>query len=101
MKDVKREVVRQSRGSIILQEGLAESLRFPLGDHAAAPGGDGHGAGAAQDLQLHRSALDASDSQSNATIVNLVVGIFLEGEAIKGLEKPFNEMVFKIPANGF
>ena len=77
MKDVEGEIVRESRRSIVLQERFAESLGFSFGNHAASARGDGHGTGAAQDLQLHRSALYAGDAQSHSPIVDLVVGIVL------------------------
>ena len=50
MEDIKGEVVGKSRRPIVFEKGLAESLGFPFGDHAAAARGDRHGAGATEDL---------------------------------------------------
>lgn len=60
------------------QEGLAEPLGLPLGDHAATPGGDGHGPGAPQELQLNGGALHAGDAQGDPAVVYLVVAVVLQ-----------------------
>lgn len=76
--DLKSEVFWQLWWLGILQEGLDESLSLPLGDHAAASGGHGHGPGPPQNLQLHRRALNARDTQRHAPVVDLVVAVVLQ-----------------------
>lgn len=71
------------------QERLAEPLGLPFGDHATAAGGDGHGTGAPQDLQLDRGALNARDTQSHAPVVDLVIAVALqEGVGDLGQAQP-------------
>ena len=82
MEDIKGEVVGKSRRPIVFEKGLAESLGFPFGDHAAPTRRDRHGAGATEDLQLHGSALHARDAQRHAPIVYLVVGVVLYNDVI-------------------
>lgn len=60
------------------QEGLAEPLGLPLGDHAATPGGNGHGPGTPQELQLHGGALHTGDAQSNPAVMYLVVTVVFQ-----------------------
>ena len=76
--DLKSEVLGQLGRLGILQEGLDESLGFPLGDHAASSGGHGHGSRPPQDLQLHRRALHARDTQRHAAVMDLVVAVVLQ-----------------------
>ena len=70
---VKGEVLGQFGRFDVFKERFDQSLRFPLGDHPAATGGNGHCACAAQDLELHGSALDARDAQRHPAVVDLVI----------------------------
>ena len=54
VKHLEGKVVRELGGRVVAEEALAEPLRLPPGDHAAAAGRDGHGAGPAEDLQLRK-----------------------------------------------
>lgn len=78
VRHVKSEIFRQLRGAVRAEERLAEPLGLPFGDHAAASGGDGHGPGAPQELQLDGGALHTGDAQSNPTVVDLVVTVVLQ-----------------------
>lgn len=72
------EILRQFRWTVLGQKGLAQSLSLPFVDHAATAGGDRHGVGSPENLQLDRGALDAGDAQGNPAVVDLVVAELLE-----------------------
>ena len=55
-----------------------KSTPRPTCDHATAAGGDGHGAGPPEDLQLNRGALHAGDPQRHPPVVDLVIGELLQ-----------------------
>ena len=57
-----RKVLGQTRRRVVPQEGLAEALGLSACDHAAASGRYWHGAGPSEYFELHRGALNASDS---------------------------------------
>lgn len=78
MRHIKCEIFWQLWGAVRSQERLAEPFGLPFGDHAAAPGGDGHGPGTPQELQLDGGALHTGDAQSDPAIVYLVVAVVFQ-----------------------
>ena len=62
----------------LTEKWLAESLGLAPGDHAAAPGRDGHGAGPSEQLQLDGRALGARDAQRHPPVVDFVVTVVLQ-----------------------
>lgn len=77
MHHVERKVVWQLGWRILTQERLAKSLCLAFGDHATSAGGNGHGTGSPEDLELDWGALHAGDAQSHSTVVDLVVAVVL------------------------
>lgn len=70
--------INQPGGRIVAEEGFAETLGFPSGNHAASPRRDRHGTGTAEDFQLDGGALDAGDAQRDPSVVDLVVAELLQ-----------------------
>lgn len=78
VRHVEGKILWKFRRRVSSQERLAKSLGLALGDHPAAPGGDGHRPGPPQDLQLDGGALYAGDPQCHTPVVDLVVAVILQ-----------------------
>lgn len=74
----KGEIVGKARRCVVAQEGLAQPFCLSTRYHATPSRTDGHRTGPTEDLQLHWSTLDTSNSESHAAIVNLVVAELLQ-----------------------
>ena len=70
---IESKVVRQLQRSGVFEKRLDEAFSFPLRDHAASPGGDGHRTGSTKNFQLYWSTLDACYAKRYSPVVDLIV----------------------------
>ena len=57
---------------------LCDCVTVRLCDCCVSPGGDGHGPGPPEYLQLYGGALHTGDAQRHPPVVDLVVGVILQ-----------------------